>query len=91
MTSKFFRDMFTGIDNKTYDIGRVLWFETVNAYIFLTVYAIYTGKDIDFVTWGGGLAALLGAGGAAIGLKGSTEPRRPDEARREPESDNERS
>lgn len=73
---KVFRDWFTGGDGETYDIGRWLWFLSVNSYIGLTVIQMYrVGGTIDFVAWGGGLAALLGAGGAALGLKANTEPK----------------
>lgn len=71
----FLRDCFTGADQKTYDIGRVLWFESVNAYILISGYMVWKGTDLDMFAWGGGLAALMGAGGAALGLKANTEPR----------------
>jgi hypothetical protein len=71
---KFFRDIFTGRDNRTYDIGRVLWFQAIQAFIAISIYALYKGGVFDPVTWGAGLAALLGGGGAAIGLKSTTEP-----------------
>lgn len=71
---KFFKDIFTGRDNRTYDMGRVLWFQSVQAFIAISVYALYKGGSFDPVTWGAGLAALIGAGGAAIGLKSNTEP-----------------
>jgi hypothetical protein len=70
----FFRQMFTGKDNRTIDIGRILWFESIQAFIGLTIYHIYNHGVFDPVTWGGGLAALLAAGGAALGLKGGVEP-----------------
>jgi hypothetical protein len=71
---KFFKDLFTGRDNHTYDVGRVLWFQAIQAFIAISIYAIYQGGSFDAVTWGAGLAALLGGGGAAIGLKSTTEP-----------------
>lgn len=74
---KFFRDIFTGVDGKTYDMGRVLWAESVIAYTLMTAYAVWKGQVIDPLAWGGGLAAIMGAGGAALGLKASTEPRPP--------------
>lgn len=71
---KFFKDLFTGKDNRTYDIGRVLWFQSIQAFMGISIYAIYKGGTFDPVLWGAGLAALLGGGGAAIGLKSTTEP-----------------
>jgi hypothetical protein len=70
---KFFRDLFTGKDNATYDIGRFLWFQGCQAFILFSGYALWKGGTFDPITWGGGLAALLGAGGAALGLKSHTE------------------
>jgi hypothetical protein len=70
---KFFRDLFTGKDNTTYDIGRFLWFQGCQAFILFSGYALWKGGMFDPITWGGGLAALLGAGGAALGLKSQTE------------------
>lgn len=71
---KFFRDLFTGRDNKTYDIGRVLWFQTVQAFIVMSIYALYKGSAFDPIAWGAGLAGLLAAGGASLGLKAGVEP-----------------
>lgn len=69
-----FIQMFTGRDNQTIDIGRVIWFEAVQAYVAISIYSIYKGGVFDAVTWGAGLAALLGAGGAALGFKANVEP-----------------
>lgn len=71
---KFFKDIFTGRDNRTYDMGRVLWFQSVQAFILVTIYSLHKGGSFDPVTWGAGLAALIAGGGAAIGIKASTEP-----------------
>lgn len=71
---KFFRDIFTGKDNRTYDMGRLLWFQSIQAFILVTLYSLHKGGTFDPVTWGAGLAALITGGGAAIGLKSNTEP-----------------
>lgn len=71
---RFFRDMFTGRDNKTYDLGRVLWFQSIQAFIGVSAYALHKGGTFDPVLWGAGLAALMASGGAALGLKSGTEP-----------------
>lgn len=74
MKRKFWKDLFTGRDGRTYDIGRVLWFQSIQAFIGLTAYALYKGGEFDAVAWGAGLAGLLAAGGAALGLKAGAEP-----------------
>ena len=66
--------MFTGKDNKTLDLGRVLWAQAVLAFLGVAVVNVYNGNPIDFISFGTGIAAVLAAGGAAIGLKSSTEP-----------------
>jgi hypothetical protein len=80
---KFFHDLFTGPDNDTYDIGRFLWFQSIQAFIIISFYTIYMGGDLDPIAWGTGLGALLAAGGAAIGLKANSEPKLGDHERRE--------
>jgi len=66
--------MFTGKDNKTLDLGRVLWAQAVLAFFGVAFVSVYNGNPIDFISFGTGIAAVLAAGGAAIGLKSSTEP-----------------
>jgi hypothetical protein len=74
LVQRFFHDMFTGRDNHTFDMGRILWFQSIQAFIGLSVYALYKGGTFDPVLWGAGLAALMASGGAALGLKSGTEP-----------------
>jgi len=66
--------LFTGKDNKTLDLGRVLWAKAVLVFLGVAGYQVYQGTPIDFMNFGTGIAAVLAAGGAAIGLKSSTEP-----------------
>lgn len=71
----YLRQLFTGADNVTPDIGRVIWFQCTVAYIGLTIYNLYHGGTFDPMPWATGMAAILGGGGAALGLKVNTEPR----------------
>lgn len=68
------RHLFTGRDNHTIDIGRVLMFQAVQSYMILTAYFIYKGGAFDFIAYGSGLAALLAAGSAGLAMKAGTEP-----------------
>jgi len=68
------KQMFTGKDNKTLDLGRVLWGMAVVSYLAVAFYNVYNGAVIDFIAFGTGISAVLAAGGAAIGLKAGTEP-----------------
>ena len=68
------KQMFTGKDNKTLDLGRVLWAKAVLAFLGLAIYGVYKGNPVDYMAFGTGLAAVLAAGGAAIGFKAKSEP-----------------
>ena len=65
---------FTGKDNITIDMGRVLWCVGVFVYFGLSIYDIYIGHTFDPAAWGTGLGLVLAGGGAAIALKAKTEP-----------------
>lgn len=74
---KSLRQMFSGKDNASIDIARVMWFEAVNAFIMITIYFLYKGGTFDPISWGTGLAGILAAGGAAVGMKATSEPDAP--------------
>lgn len=65
---------FTGKDNQTVDIGRVLWAISVLSFVVMGFAGVYKGQVTDYLQYGSGIAAVLAAGGAAIGFKGKTEP-----------------
>jgi hypothetical protein len=65
---------FTGRDNKTLDLGRILRAKGVLIFFGLSIYDIYRGSAFDASTWGIGLGAVLAAGGAALAMKAGTEP-----------------
>ena len=66
--------LFTGKDNKSLDIGRVIWLLSVLSFIAFAFLGLYMDKPTDYIAYGTGLAALLAAGGAALNLKSKTEP-----------------
>lgn len=70
----FLRDCLTGIDGESYDIGRVLWVLGILTFIGLSVVAMLKTGTFDPMNWGTGYGAILGGGGAGIGLKSKTEP-----------------
>ena len=72
---EFLKHCLTGADNSTYDIGRVLWALAFIIGMALNVYSIVAGKPFDLQNFGIGVGALLLAGGAAIKVKESTEPK----------------
>ena len=67
---------FTGRDNSTIDLGRVLWAVLTLALTLLEAHAVmWRLQPFDPVAFAGGAAAILAAGGAALGFKSATEPR----------------
>jgi hypothetical protein len=66
--------LFTGKDNKSLDVGRIIWFMSVLSFIVFAFLGLYMDKPTDYIAYGTGLSTLLAAGGAALGLKGKTEP-----------------
>jgi hypothetical protein len=76
MNSKILKDLFTGIDGQSHDLGKYLWCIAVLAGI------IYAGIDLfvlhnkfDITQYGIGIGSLLGAGGAMLWAKKDTEPK----------------
>lgn len=74
----FFKSIFTGKDNLTYDLGRVLWASAFVVGIVLSVLGFLYSRQFDLVNYGLGVSGLLVAGGAALKLKESTEPTKND-------------
>ena len=72
---KFFKDLLTGADNATFDLIRVGTAIGLVVYFGATFYAIATGTKFDWLNFGGGLGAILGLGGAGIGVKAHAEPK----------------
>jgi len=67
-------NLFSGKDNKTLDLGRVLWFKGSVVFSALSIYHVWKTGTFDFVAFSTGFGAILAAGGAAIWAKKDTEP-----------------
>jgi hypothetical protein len=70
----FFQKLFTGADNATWDIGRILWAKVTIVYCALTSYHAVKNGVLDPQSWAIGAGAILASGGGALGLKSKTEP-----------------
>ena len=68
-------DTFTGADNRTLDLGRIMWVKMGIAYVGMSAWAVTHGAAFDPITWGTGAGAVLAAGGAALAIKANTEPK----------------
>ena len=71
---KLIRDLFTGIDGQSYDLGRVLLAGGALVMIGAGVVGVYHTHALDFVAFGAGFGGLLTGGGALLLMKRQTEP-----------------
>lgn len=67
-------EMFSGPDNKTIDIARVLWLVGVVSYIVFAGFHVIHNHQFDALAYGTGLGAVLAGGGAGVGFKVKGEP-----------------
>jgi hypothetical protein len=74
VTSRLIKDISTGVDGVSYDVGRILLIVGAVAFIGLSIYAVIVSGTFDFMNYGVGYGAILGGGGAGIGMKAKTEP-----------------
>lgn len=65
----FFKHLFTGKDNQTYDISRVMLCVGFVAYIIFTGFHVYTKGEFDSSGFGVGMGSFLGGSGMGIGAK----------------------
>jgi hypothetical protein len=72
---KILKDLFTGRDNATYSLARVLWG------LLVLVFAINSLNDLlvlhnhfDPQAFGIGVGSLMAGGGIALGQQAKTEP-----------------
>jgi hypothetical protein len=84
---KFAQDLFTGSDNETFDVARILWAICVISLIAYTGFDLYQGRKFDIAAFAGGCAALLFGGGAGVWIKRETEPPFSDAVRKNRQSD----
>ncbi len=67
--NKFIRDLFTGKDNETYDIGRVCLFIGCMVFFYLCGLETYRGHDFKPIEFGTGFGLIIGSGALVIALK----------------------
>jgi hypothetical protein len=72
---KALRDVLTGKDGLTHDLGRWMGALSFVTGIGLEVYAVvWARQPFDFLAFGGGVAALATGVGVMLKLKADTEP-----------------
>ena len=71
----FWARVLTGRDNKSADIGRVLFAAAIVTAIVLEVFVVvWRAAAFDLVQFCGGISSILLAGGASLAVKKDTEP-----------------
>ena len=70
---EFFKQLLTGKDNETYDIGRVTWLLGILAVISLAIYEVMH-TTISLRELAEALGIVTGASGASVMMKRETEP-----------------
>lgn len=76
MMARVLREWFTGTNNVEYELGRALW---ALSFLAMIVYqglaVVLMGQAFDPVSFGGGVSAILVAGGAGVAIKDRAHPR----------------
>lgn len=72
---KIINDLFTGKDNQTFDIGRIMLFLAEVIFWYLAICKIHYTHDFNPVEFGTGQAAILTGFGALLAFKAPTEPK----------------
>lgn len=70
-------NLFTGKDNKTHDLGRWSWALSFVLVAALALWHEYKGIAVDLTTLAQAICLVVGAHGAALWAKSSTEPDSP--------------
>ncbi len=73
--NRILKDLFTGPDGKTHDPARWLWMLGVACFLGFAGFQVYKSGAFDMVNFGIAYGTLLGAGGAAVRIKETTEPK----------------
>jgi hypothetical protein len=71
---QFFRTVFTGTDNQSYDIARVVWGISALAFLSFEAFVIFRGAPFNPMEFAGALSALSIGHGATLKIKSETEP-----------------
>jgi hypothetical protein len=70
----FLKHIFTGIDNQTVDVARVLWIVGVITFLGYSGYEVYKSGHFDMANFSLAYGGLLAAGAAGVKIKESSEP-----------------
>jgi hypothetical protein len=72
----FLSNMFTEVDNKTFDLTKVMAAVAIATALGLAIYSTVIKKDtFDMSSYGTGIAALFAGVGVSLGFKKDTTPK----------------
>ena len=72
---KFFIHLLTGLDNRTYDLGRVSHLSGLLVFYYNAISACYQTGIFNMQEFGVGFGALCGGVGVLLKLKEGSEPK----------------
>lgn len=75
---RFLLTAFTGADNKSADMARIVWAAGVFGLIIFEGIAVWRGAAFEPMSFAGALSTLAVGHGASLALKGNTEPQPPE-------------
>ncbi len=71
---EFIKHCFTGKDNETFDIARVLWALGALAFIGCAAWVVVHSGTFDPQNFGSGFGLVMAGGSGSIWAKAKTEP-----------------
>jgi len=77
MNFQWFKDLLTGKDNVTLDLGRVSWITSMVTIIGHSLYSAYNHVTVDVANLAQAIGIVAASHGAALWAKSSTEPEPP--------------
>jgi hypothetical protein len=78
---KILREVFTGIDGQSHDLGRYSWAFSWAFVAFIALIHEARGHDVDLTVLAAAFVAIAAGHAGAIYMKRSTEPQPPDESK----------
>lgn len=69
------KHIFTGIDNQTVDVSRVLWIVGMLTFLGYAGYEVYKSGHFNMTDFSLAYGGLLAAGAAGVKIKESAEPK----------------
>jgi len=68
------KQLLTGKDNQTHDLGRWTWMVGFLAVLAIAIYEVMQAKSISLTELAEALGIVSGAGGASVMMKQNSEP-----------------